>query len=252
MAKKQKFSEDLLLEAVVKYADQVRTKIKATELAKWSRNNIPGLEDVRDYHFTRPIKEKDPKTGKQREREKSCTEKIKEINQARSIVLKVKENALLRSSHMEEFFSLPLQLQKKLVVETRSMFDELLKKNGRLTSENEALKKVNEHQKRKIEELSNRMKSFLKNHNILEKRVNYLIRTTDENHRKEMLSRMGVNDGKIDIVQYRKSIGTELEEMFAISNTLDSYENSENSEIWPDNHETPSVREILEGIDFGE
>ena len=58
MAKTQKYDEDQLLDAVVKYAEIERKKIKATELAKWCRNNIEGLEEVRDYHFTRPIREK--------------------------------------------------------------------------------------------------------------------------------------------------------------------------------------------------
>ena len=59
MAKTQKYSEDRLLEAVIKFAEIEKRKIKATELAKWCRGNMEGLEEVRDYHFTRPIKEKD-------------------------------------------------------------------------------------------------------------------------------------------------------------------------------------------------
>ena len=64
MAKTQKYSEDKLLEAVVKFSEIEKKKIKATELAKWCRNNVEGLEEVRDYHFTRPIKSKDEKSGK--------------------------------------------------------------------------------------------------------------------------------------------------------------------------------------------
>lgn len=52
MAKTQKYSEDQLLEAVVKFSEIEKKKIKATELAKWCRDNIEGLEEVRDYHFT--------------------------------------------------------------------------------------------------------------------------------------------------------------------------------------------------------
>ena len=55
MAKTQKYSEDQLLEAVVKFSEIEKKKIKATELARWCRDNIEGLEEVRDYHFTRPI-----------------------------------------------------------------------------------------------------------------------------------------------------------------------------------------------------
>ena len=62
MAKTQKYSEDQLLEAVVKFSEIEKKKIKATEIAKWCRSTMEGLEEVRDYHFTRPVKEKDEKT----------------------------------------------------------------------------------------------------------------------------------------------------------------------------------------------
>ena len=64
MARTQKFPEDLLLEAVVKYAEVEKGKIKATELAAWAASNIKGLEGVRDYHFMRPVRNKDSKHGK--------------------------------------------------------------------------------------------------------------------------------------------------------------------------------------------
>lgn len=64
MAKTQKYSEDQLLEAVVKFSEIEKKKIKATELARWCRDNIEGLEEVRDYHFTRPIKERMKRRGK--------------------------------------------------------------------------------------------------------------------------------------------------------------------------------------------
>ena len=44
MARTAKFTDDLLLDAVVQYADIYKGKIKATELAEWARKNIAGLE----------------------------------------------------------------------------------------------------------------------------------------------------------------------------------------------------------------
>lgn len=64
MAKTQKYDEDQLLDAVVKYAEIERKKIKATELAKWCRNNIEGLEEVRDYHLLVQLEKKMKKQGK--------------------------------------------------------------------------------------------------------------------------------------------------------------------------------------------
>ena len=89
MAKTQKYSENQLLEAVIKFSEIEKKKIKATELAKWCRDNIEGLEEVRDYHFTRPVKEKDDKTGKMIERPKLCTLKIEEINKSRSLTVSI-------------------------------------------------------------------------------------------------------------------------------------------------------------------
>ena len=92
MARTQKFPEDLLLEAVVKYAETEKGKIKATELAAWAALNIRGLEGVRDYHFMRPIREMDSRTGKQTLIKKSCTLRMEEINRARSLTESVKRN----------------------------------------------------------------------------------------------------------------------------------------------------------------
>ena len=103
MAKTQKYSEDKLLEAVVKFSEIEKKKIKATELAKWCRNNVEGLEEVRDYHFTRPIKSKDEKSGKIIERPKLCTLKIEEINNSRSLTASINKNLLLRASNIDTF-----------------------------------------------------------------------------------------------------------------------------------------------------
>ena len=76
MAKVQKYSEDQLLTAVVKFSEIEKKKIKATELAKWCRENMVGLEEVRDYHFTRSIKELDNKSGKMVERSYQLTSRL--------------------------------------------------------------------------------------------------------------------------------------------------------------------------------
>ena len=84
MARTQKFPEDLLLEAVVKYAETEKGKIKATELAAWAALNIKGLEGVRDYHFMRPVLDKNPKTGKKTgTRKKAKAAEIEEDNDVR-------------------------------------------------------------------------------------------------------------------------------------------------------------------------
>lgn len=150
MAKTQKYSEDQLLEAVVKFSEIEKKKIKATELARWCRDNIEGLEEVRDYHFTRPIKEKDEKTGKMVERPKRCTLKIEEINKSRSLIVSINTNLLLRASNIDTFMEQPDAAKRKMIVETRETVDKLLTHNGNITRENEALKIENKSMKSDI------------------------------------------------------------------------------------------------------
>ena len=107
MARTQKYTEELLLEAVVKYAETERGKIKATELAEWAGANITGLEGVRDYHFMRPVREKDPQTGAVTMRRKPCTVRMDEINRARNLTAQISRNALLKASTIEEFMNQP-------------------------------------------------------------------------------------------------------------------------------------------------
>ena len=64
MAKTYKFSEEQLLEAVVRYAELHRGKIEATKLAAWASENIEGLEGVEARHFIRPGSKTNTKTGK--------------------------------------------------------------------------------------------------------------------------------------------------------------------------------------------
>lgn len=249
MAKTQKFSEDLLIEAVVKYSEQVKTKIKATELATWARDNIKGLEDVRDYHFTRPVVERDAKTGKVKKRIKLCTARIDEINKSRSITATMNNNVLLSSSKADAFFDLPYSTQVKLIVETRETFNTLLKKNAYLITENDSLRRLNKEQTITIDEIATKIKKIEKKQVILTKQINYLLRTTDESNRKEMLAQMGIKDGSIDINVYKKCIEEDMTEMFDIEKTLKKYHQEENNES-SDNESL--TEDILAGLKFDE
>jgi hypothetical protein len=246
MAKTQKYSEDLLLEAVIKYSDEYYGTIKYTELAEWARNNIPGLEDVRDFNFSRPIKTRNPKNGKIVEKTKECTRRIEEINKARNIYSALNTNKLLYSSNIDEFLKVSPNEQKKLIVEVREKVHELSAKNRYLLSMNDAYKRINNDQKEKINELDTKTKEIIKKQKKIEKRLNYILKTTDEENRKEMLSQMGIEDESIDLVKYNKSINEDIIEMFDIGKTLEKYHKKEKS----------SPEELMEwalsGIDFGD
>lgn len=250
MAKTQKFKDDLLLEAIIKYSEVHRGKIKATELAEWSRNNIVGLEDVRDYHFTRPVRIRDEKTGKVKEVSKLCTQRMNEINKARSIGQSVKTNVLLRSVKVDALFELPLSEQRKLVVETRETVDELLRRNQSLQREVDALRKVNKIQQEEIEQISHLTKSIKKEQNRLSAMVNYIKKSYDEEQMKEKLAEIGIKDGDFDINQYLDSIGKNVGKMQNDIKDLLKYYNQfedDDSDILEQND---MVDFILDGINF--
>ena len=204
MAKTQKYSEDRLLEAVIKFAEIEKRKIKATELAKWCRGNMEGLEEVRDYHFTRPIKEKD----------------MEEINRSRSVMAGTNTNLLLGSSDIGTFLGQPVRLQRKMIADTREAVGRLLAGNQRLARENDALMAENKRLSAEQAVLAERLDLLAKAQERLEKQVVHLMKATDEASRKEMLARMGVMDGTVDLAAYTQSLRLGIDEAVRIGRTL--------------------------------
>lgn len=250
MAKTQKYSEDQLLEAVIKFSEIEKKKIKATELADWCRRNIEGLEEVRDYHFTRSIKEKDEKTGKMIERPKLCTLKIEEINKSRSLTVSINTNLLLRASNIDAFMEQPDAAKRKMIVETRETVDKLLTRNGNITRENEALRAENKSMKSDILIMADKIGALQKAQDKLIKQVSYLMKATDEAIRKEMLAQMGIEDESVDLNTYSESLQQELSEVMDINKSLRKYL-SETDDV-PDTKEkqTNIAGDIMSGLDF--
>lgn len=250
MAKTQKYSEDQLLEAVIKFSEIEKKKIKATELADWCRRNIEGLEEVRDYHFTRSIKEKDEKTGKMIERPKLCTLKIEEINRSRSLTVSINTNLLLRASNIYAFMEQPDAAKRKMIVETRETVDKLLTRNGNITRENEALRAENKSMKSDILIMTDKIGALQKAQDKLIKQVSYLMKATDEAARKEMLAQMGIEDESVDLNTYSESLQQELSEVMDINKSLRKYL-SETDDV-PDTKEkqTNIAGDIMSGLDF--
>jgi len=250
MAKTQKYSEDQLLEAVVKFSEIEKKKIKATELANWCRNNIEGLEEVRDYHFTRSVKEKDEKTGKMIERPKLCTLKIEEINKSRSLTVSINTNLLLRASNIDTFMEQPDATKRKMIVETREIVDKLLTRNGNITRENEALRSENKSMKSDILIMTDKIEALQKAQDKLIKQVSYLIRVTDEVARKEMLAQMGIEDESVDLNTYSESLQQELSEVMDINKSLRLYL-SETDDILDTKEKQNNIAgDIMSGLDF--
>lgn len=249
MAKTQKYSEDKLLEAVIKFAEIEKGKIKATELAKWCRGNMEGLEEVRDYHFTRPIKEKDIKTGKMIERPKLCTVRMDEINRSRSVMAGINTNLLLGSSDIGTFMGQPIQLQRKMIADTREAMGRLLAGNQRLARENDALMIENKRLTAELAAFIEKLGLLAKTQERLEKQVVHLMKATDEASRKEMLARMGVIDGEIDLAVYTESLRLGIDEAVRIGRTLGRYVAAESRQAKGETGDGLADA-VLSGLDF--
>ena len=250
MAKTQKYSEDQLLEAVIKFSEIEKKKIKATELADWCRRNIEGLEDVRDYHFTRSIKEKDEKTGKMVERPKLWKLKIEEINKSRSLTVGINTNLLLRASNIDTFMEQPDAAKRKMIVETRETVDKLLTRNGNITRENEALRAENKSMKSDILIMTDKIDVLQKAQDKLIKQVSYLMKATDEATRKEMLAKMGIEDESVDLNTYSESLKQELSEVMDINKSLRKYLSETDDASDTKEKQTNITGDIMSGLDF--
>lgn len=250
MAKTQKYSEDQLLEAVIKFSEIEKKKIKATELADWCRRNVKGLEEVRDYHFTRSVKGKDEKTGKMIDRPKICTLKIEEINKSRSLTVSINTNLLLRASNIDTFMEQPDAAKRKMVVETRETVDKLLTRNGNITRENEALRAENKSMKSDILIMTDRIDALQKAQDKLIKQVSYLMKATDEAARKEMLSQMGIEDESVDLNIYSESLQQEISEVMDINKSLRKYLPDTSKIITTEDTVKKVTNDIMSGLDF--
>lgn len=258
MGKSQKYSEDQLLEGVVRYSEFYKKKIKATELAKWCRENLDGLGEVRDYHFTRSVKVRDVKTDKMVERQKLCTQRIEEINKSRSLKVSINSNLILKASNIDVVFEQSQSVQRKLIIEAREMFDTLLSKNYHLERENEVLRSINKNQKISIEEVSVKMSYIQNSLQSLTKQVNYLMKKVDLENRKNALKKMGVEDGTIDLNTYTDSLQETFDEVMNINKIL--LEQIKNNTIFDEVSKSSEedfeelkenyVEDVVSGIDF--
>ena len=253
MARTQKYTEELLLEAVVKYAETKRGKIKATELAEWAGANISGLEGVRDYHFMRPAREKNPQTGAVTVRQKSCTARMDEINRARSLTAQISRNTLLKASTIEEFMNQPGFIQRSQIAETRETVGRLAAKNESLSRANEALRAENKSFRKGMEQLTEDIRRLQDTQGRLTKQVMYLMKAADEKSRKEALADMGLSDRIVDLDVYTRSLEQEIVSVMDLRKVLGKFLLEAANPAVPgaeSDSDKTMAEEVLLGIDF--
>ena len=229
MARTQKYTEELLLEAVVKYAETKRGKIKATELAEWAGANISGLEGVRDYHFMRPA------------------------NRARSLTAQISRNTLLKASTIEEFMNQPGFIQRSQIAETRETVGRLAAKNESLSRANEALRAENKSFRKGMERLTEDIRRLQDTQGRLTKQVMYLMKAADEKSRKEALADMGLSDRSVDLDVYTRSLEQEIVSVMDLRKVLGKFLLEEANPAVPgagSDSDKTMAEEVLSGIDF--
>ena len=233
MARTQKYTEELLLEAVVKYAETKRGKIKATELAEWAGANISGLEGVRDYHF--------------------MTARMDEINRARSLTAQISRNTLLKASTIEEFMNQPGFIQRRQIAETRETVGRLAAKNESLSRANEALRAENKSFRKGMEQLTEDIRRLQDTQGRLTKQVMYLMKAADEKSRKEALADMGLSDRSVDLDVYTRSLEQEIVSVMDLRKVLGKFLLEEANPAVPgagSDSDKTMAEEVLSGIDF--
>ena len=223
MAKTQKYADELLTEAVVRYADVYLGRIKATELAEWATKNIIGLEGVRDYHFLRPVKGKDNKTGKTVERPKMCTVRIDEINTSRHTTTEMSRNVLLNSTNVDNFLNLPVNEQRQTILDTRAQVSKLRSENTKLHRENESLSTKYRALSEQAENLEARIEELNRKQEKLRVVVNRAMAVYDDGERRKLLESIGICDESLDLDTYVDSLSIGLSEAFSINAAIRSH-----------------------------
>lgn len=223
MAKTQKYADDLLTEAVVKYADVYLGRIKATELAEWASKNISGLDGVRDYHFLRPVKEKDSKTGKPVEHPKMCTVRIEEINASRRTTTEMRRNVLLNSIKVDSFLDLPVNEQRQAILDTRAQVSKLRSENMKLHRENESLSTKYRALSKQTEYLAASIEELNREQEKLRVVVHRAMAVYDDGERRKVLESIGICDRSLDLDTFVDSLSIGLSEAFSINSAIRSY-----------------------------
>ena len=216
MGKSQKYSDELLTKALIKFADTHSGKIKYTELADWARNNVQGLEEVKDYHFSREIIDKDGKKKK-----KNVTRRIEEINSQRSYSSLIKGNELFSMVNIDKFFEAPNSSQRKMLAEARALFQKVVKENKKLNKQLSDYEINSIINTKELAQLGEEQKKIEKKIQKFDKIVNWLKKRIDEKQEKEVLKEIGISDGEFNIDTYKNSL---INDTFDISKMISEYQ----------------------------
>lgn len=158
-------------------------------------------------------------------------------------------NLLLGSSDIGTFLGQPVRLQRKMIADTREAVGRLLAGNQRLARENDALMAENKRLSAEQAAFAERLDLLVKTQERLEKQVVHLMKATDEASRKEMLARMGVMDGTVDLAAYTQSLRLGIDEAVRIGRTLGKHAAAEGRQVKGETGDGLAGA-VMSGLDF--
>lgn len=203
MPNKMKYSEKQLCEAVKKYAEEHKGKIKASEVALWARETL-SMEEVRGYHFLRPKVVK--ADGKKQEEKRECTKLLEDINKRRAQLFATENNVILKAVAIDDFFSLPMSEQRKSIAAVREYVKDMTKANLRLQVENDVVRRERQAVEKRMEELYEQIEKVAKETARTMRLCKYIANRLADKNCIEICGEIGIEDGNLDLQKFEESI----------------------------------------------
>ena len=220
MAQKEKYTEEQLMDAVIKYSETIPGKIKITELAKWAADNVPGLEGIQAHNFRGKRKVINKRTGKQEQLQLLAFERIQRINEMRMGTKALRSTELLHSSDPDKFLYLPRPIQRSQILDAREYIEKLIDRDRALTKQNNDLLEENTRLKDDNIKLQDGLDQIQERQEMIEKKLTQMVRQMDEQRQAETLQSLGVMDDGVDLEVYVKSLRQDIGDVFSISNSI--------------------------------
>lgn len=222
MGRNAKYNEKELLSAVIVYADKYPAKkIKATDLAEWANENILELRGVQAYHFTRPVKIINKKTGKTELCEKECKIRMDEINKLRVLYPHVEGNLIFSSASIDQFWDLGSYKQREYLQSAREQYFQLKKDIVRQQNEIEALRNELKHLYNLTEDLVVLREEIRRETAKISSQVSYIFKVTDEETRKHILDKSGISE--LDLKKYNAYMREKEGQLLSMQNLVNHY-----------------------------
>lgn len=248
MAQKKIYTDEQLMDAVIRYSESFPGKIMISQLVKWTSENMPEMEGIQPHHFRRKNKRTD-KAGRTVLVNNEAFERINQINTMRSATKAVKSNLLMQSADPDAFFRLPKSLQRKEILEMRGSVEQIISDNTLLSERNKILTAENRELACQNAELGKSLEKIRDAQRAIDRKLSTIIKAVDEEKRVEVLREMGVlgiEDGGFDLERYVNSLHEEITDAFSIKDAVKAFKklSSKGSE------KEDLLGKITEGIDF--